>query len=148
MPTSPTSKHSAYQDEPPAGLAELVSALPEPALLTRDGWTGAGVEIVAANAAFAQLTGYEAAEIIGKNTRLLHGPRTDLAVVTVGRDKSPRLAGETWLHRIEETGTRSGAFVDYHYYGTGDRGVHVAGAQQPVREHEGVARELHGLLMT
>ena len=29
---------------------------------------------------------------------------------------------ETWLHRIEETGTRSGAFVDYHYYGTGDRG--------------------------
>ena len=99
MPTSPTSKHRAHTDEPPAGLAELVSALPEPALLTRDEWTGAGVEIVAANAAFAQLTGYEKEELIGQNTRLLHGPRTDLAVVNPGRDKTPRLTGETWLHR-------------------------------------------------
>ena len=29
---------------------------------------------------------------------------------------------ESWLQRIENTGTASGAFVDYHYYGVGDRG--------------------------
>ena len=27
-----------------------------------------------------------------------------------------------WLQRIDHTGELSGAFVDYHYYGTGDRG--------------------------
>ena len=27
-----------------------------------------------------------------------------------------------WLQRINKTGEMSGAFVDYHYYGTGDRG--------------------------
>ena len=27
-----------------------------------------------------------------------------------------------WLTRINRTGEKSGAFVDYHYYGTGDRG--------------------------
>ncbi|HVU34921.1 MAG TPA: glycoside hydrolase family 38 C-terminal domain-containing protein [Opitutaceae bacterium] len=29
---------------------------------------------------------------------------------------------EPWLKRIEATGEKSGAYVDYHYYGTGDRG--------------------------
>lgn len=29
---------------------------------------------------------------------------------------------ESWLERIQKTGTMSGAFVDYHYFGTGDRG--------------------------
>ncbi|RYG87182.1 alpha-mannosidase, partial [bacterium] len=28
----------------------------------------------------------------------------------------------SWLARIRNTGMKSGAFVDYHYYGTGDRG--------------------------
>lgn len=28
----------------------------------------------------------------------------------------------SWLARIQKTGAQSGAFVDYHYYGTGDRG--------------------------
>lgn len=28
----------------------------------------------------------------------------------------------SWLARIVDTGKRSGAYVDYHYYGTGDRG--------------------------
>ncbi|MBN9502258.1 MAG: hypothetical protein BGO01_16985 [Armatimonadetes bacterium 55-13] len=28
----------------------------------------------------------------------------------------------SWLARIENTGKMSGAYVDYHYYGTGDRG--------------------------
>ena len=28
----------------------------------------------------------------------------------------------SWLARIQKTGTQFGSFVDYHYYGTGDRG--------------------------
>lgn len=28
----------------------------------------------------------------------------------------------SWLARIQDTGKKSGAYVDYHYYGTGDRG--------------------------
>ena len=28
----------------------------------------------------------------------------------------------SWLARIQKTGAQSGSFVDYHYYGTGDRG--------------------------
>lgn len=28
----------------------------------------------------------------------------------------------SWLARVQNTGKKSGAFVDYHYYGTGDRG--------------------------
>jgi alpha-mannosidase len=29
---------------------------------------------------------------------------------------------EMWLKRINETGAKSGVYVDYHYFGTGDRG--------------------------
>src|SRR5262245_9933258 len=29
---------------------------------------------------------------------------------------------ESWLKRIDKTGEQSGAYTDYHYYGTGDRG--------------------------
>lgn len=38
-------------------------------------------------------------------------------------DVSEDLSQNTsWLARIRNTGAKSGAFVDYHYYGTGDRG--------------------------
>ncbi len=40
-------------------------------------------------------------------------------VGTVSEDLSQNTS---WLARIENTGKESGAFVDYHYYGTGDRG--------------------------
>lgn len=85
----------------PALTAEaLLAALPEAALITSDKWEGVGVDILAANAKFSALTGYSAAELIGHNTRLLHGPKTELPLPRVGAAANSRLLrGESWLHR-------------------------------------------------
>jgi len=45
----------------------------------------------------------------------------------------------SWLARIQNTGKQSGAYVDYHYYGTGDRGG-APGA----RSVEWVEKSIHG----
>ncbi len=83
-----------------AALAETIAGLPEPALITRDDWQGGGVEIVAANAAFCALSGYEASALTGNHTRLLHGPKTDLtAAARPSRTASGAVTGENWLHR-------------------------------------------------
>ena len=37
-----------------------------------------------------------------------------------------------WLDRINVTGDKSGAYVDYHYFGTGDRGRRARGEIRPV----------------
>ena len=98
IPSPATTPEVVYpSDEERAMLA----ALPEPALLTRDHWQGGGTEIVVANAAFAALTGYTEAELPGSNTRLLHGPRTDLLAPRGARaGGSARLRqGECWLYR-------------------------------------------------
>jgi len=64
----------------------------------RDHWQGGGVELLLANEKFAELTGYAAATLPGQNTRLLHGPRTDL--LAPGAAAAGRLAlGEGWLYR-------------------------------------------------
>ena len=79
-------------------LAGTLGPLGEPAVVTRDQWQGGGVEILIANPKFAELTGYAADSLPGRNTRLLHGPRTDL--LAAGAPPGNRLAsGEGWLHR-------------------------------------------------
>lgn len=40
----------------------------------------------------------------------------------VGDVKEDLSQNTSWLARIQKTGKQSGAYVDYHYYGTGDRG--------------------------
>lgn len=40
----------------------------------------------------------------------------------VGRVTQDLSRAEGWLHRINQTGEASGAYVDYHYFGTGDKG--------------------------
>lgn len=40
----------------------------------------------------------------------------------VGDIKEDLSQNTSWLARIQNTGKQSGAYVDYHYYGTGDRG--------------------------
>jgi alpha-mannosidase len=40
----------------------------------------------------------------------------------VGHVRGDLSKSDNWLARITNTGRLSGAFVDYHYYGTGDRG--------------------------
>ena len=85
----------------PPAIAELAATLGvfhEAAVITRDRWEGGGVELLLANEKFAELTGYPAATLPGQNTRLLHGPRTDL--LAPGAAMAGRLAlGEGWLYR-------------------------------------------------
>lgn len=84
---------------PAAALAAL-SAVPEALVVTRDEWERGGAVIEFANPAFAALTGYAPVELVGRNTRELHGPRTDL---TRAGSTPPFLAGEDWLHRRDGT---------------------------------------------
>jgi PAS domain S-box-containing protein len=82
----------------------MVDAMPEAALLTGRNWRQGGGEIYFANRAFCALTGYRRAELAGRNTRLLHGPRTDLAVLRQGGRGAARAElGEGWLYRKEGT---------------------------------------------
>ncbi|HVU18823.1 MAG TPA: ATP-binding protein [Candidatus Didemnitutus sp.] len=77
-------------------VSRALEFIDDAVVITRDAWESAGVEILWANRAFAKLTGYPAGRMTGKNTRVLHGPKTELALRT-----SPGWAesGEGWLHR-------------------------------------------------
>jgi len=98
---TPAAPHAA--GPAPAAVA-LLESLPEAALITRDKWEGAGVEILAANTRFATLCGYGVAELVGRNTRLLHGPKTEVLTPRAGRAATERLlAGEGWLYRHDGT---------------------------------------------
>jgi PAS domain S-box-containing protein len=101
MPQRKASSASAAPAAAPAPAAvALLESLPEAALITRDRWDGAGVEILAANAKFAALTGYAADTLVGCNTRLLHGPKTEIISPRAGGAATERLlAGDGWLHR-------------------------------------------------
>ncbi|MES1168087.1 MAG: histidine kinase dimerization/phospho-acceptor domain-containing protein, partial [Oleiharenicola lentus] len=66
---------------------------------------------------FCALTGYTAAQLQGKNTRLLHGPRTDVAVL---RQDAPGGGGEGWLYR--QDGSEFYAGWKYRPLGRGKRG--------------------------
>ena len=85
----------------PAHLS-TIAALPDPAIITRDRWEKGGVEIIYANAEFCRLTGYGAAELVGQNTRLLHGSKTDLTMLQHGQPDHQR-SGEGWLCRKDGT---------------------------------------------
>ena len=85
---------------PPAlvALSGTLAAMNDAAVITQDQWQSGGVEILLANEKFAELTGYAAATLPGRNTRLLHGPRTDL--LALGTSPGGRsAAGEGWLYR-------------------------------------------------
>jgi len=84
----------------------VVEALPVPAVLTAEGWEKGGSTIVFANREFCALTGYRPAELKGRNTRILHGPRTDVARLRQDRPAaglSGRGEGEAWLSRKDGT---------------------------------------------
>ncbi|MBI2813461.1 MAG: PAS domain S-box protein [Opitutae bacterium] len=103
-PPAPVAPASPVPAVPPAlaALAGTLAGFGDAAVVTRDHWQGGGVEIVLANEKFAALTGYPAAALPGRNTRLLHGPRTDLVVP--GAASHDRLAvGEGWLYRKDGT---------------------------------------------
>ena len=76
----------------------MLLALAEPAVITHDHWERGGVEIIFANPAFCRLTGYDSAELVGQNTRLLHGAKTDLTPLHHARP-AHYSSGEGWLCR-------------------------------------------------
>ncbi|MSU45745.1 MAG: PAS domain S-box protein [Lacunisphaera sp.] len=81
-------------------------ALSAPALITHNLWEQGGARIIFANPAFCRLTGYSAKELAGQNTRLLHGPKTDLTLLRLGRRDGPSDhagSGEGWLCRKDGT---------------------------------------------
>ncbi|MFC7690909.1 PAS domain-containing protein [Paeniroseomonas aquatica] len=82
-----------------SGLAMVVAAADAPDL-----------PIVFTNAAFTRLTGYAAAEVAGRNCRLLQGPGTDRT--TVARVRLALRAGqpaEAEMLNYRQDGTPSGA---------------------------------------
>ena len=103
MPTKkvkPPSAAAVPPALPPAlvALSGTLAAMNDAAVITREKWQGGGVDILLANEKFATLTGYAAATLPGRNTRLLHGPRTDL--LALGTSPGGRSAvGEGWLYR-------------------------------------------------
>lgn len=80
----------------------LAGAMAEAAVITGGDWRQGGVEILFANDAFGDLTGY-GGEHAAANTRALHGPRTELAVLQAreggGGEPGGVVRGEAWLHR-------------------------------------------------
>jgi len=102
------SRRPARREKLPPGLQPVVDALaelPEAGLITRDRWEDAGVEIVYANPAFVALTGFPAAGLVGRNTRLFHGSKTELPA----RSTAEWLVnGEGWLHRRDDTAFYAG----------------------------------------
>src|SRR4051812_8033020 len=74
------------------------SALPDATAVTKSVWERGGVEILFVNAAFCRLTGYSAEEIVGQNTRILHGTKTDLTPLPNNRP-AHQSNGEGWLCR-------------------------------------------------
>ena len=80
----------------------LVAALPVPAVLTTGRWEKDGATIAFANREFCALTGYSLAGLKDRNTRILHGPRTDVALLRQGRPPAASGGGgqgEGWLSR-------------------------------------------------
>jgi PAS domain S-box-containing protein len=110
----------------PAPHVAVIQALPDPALITQNRWEQGGVRILFANPAFCRLSGYTEKELVGQNTRMLHGPKTDLTLLRRGRrdgQAAHRGDGEGWLSR------KNGApfFAQWSFSPlTGDRGRLVA----------------------
>lgn len=80
----------------------FIAHLPEAAIITAGGCTDGGADILFTNEVFCALTGYTAAELEGKSTRRLHGPRTDLAGLRLARRPGHARdegSGEGWLYR-------------------------------------------------
>jgi PAS domain S-box-containing protein len=104
MPQSSSRKAAETSHQaPPRELVDFVASLPEAALLTRDRWEAGAVEIVFANSRFCALTGFEPEHLAGQSTRILHGKRTDLNTLTLGRGGRVPVSGENWLHRRDGT---------------------------------------------
>jgi PAS domain S-box-containing protein len=100
-PSPPAPAPAPALPPPIAELAGTLTGFTEAVLITTDRWQLGGVDILLANEPFVKLSGYPAASLAGQNTRLLHGPRTDLLMP--GADAARLQRGEGWLYRKDGT---------------------------------------------
>ena len=107
--------------------------------------------IVFANGAFCELTGYDLAEILGRNCRFLQGPATDRTAVTRIRSAiSARwnIAEELLNYRKDGTSFWNAFFIN-PVFDQGGRLVYLFGTQMDVtrrRALEGGLQHSHDLL--
>ncbi|MEX2275854.1 MAG: PAS domain S-box protein [Actinomycetota bacterium] len=98
------------EENPLEGLPELLRAVVEGAgegvLVTDADLEQPGPRILYANRAFTEITGYEAAEVLGRSPRLLQGPKTDRAVLARLRsclERGEEFAGEAINYRKDNS---------------------------------------------
>ncbi|HQY05353.1 MAG TPA: ATP-binding protein [Lacunisphaera sp.] len=101
-PTAPAAPAGPTRPPEWEMLTSTLAALGSAVVITHDQWQRGGVDILYANEKFAELTGYAAATLPGRNTRLLHGPRTDLLALNTS-PCGQFAAGEGWLYRQDGT---------------------------------------------
>jgi PAS domain S-box-containing protein len=110
----------------PATLSEdligVFSAMAQPVLVTDADFDLPGPGIVFVNAAFEAMSGYAAAEVIGRSPRLLQGPATDHTIFAPLRD------------RLETDGCWDGRTVNYRKDG---RPYVVEWSISPIRSASG-----------
>ena len=87
-------------------LSSAVKQSKESIMITEADLDLPGPRITFVNPAFTQMTGYTAAEVLGQTPRLLHGPRTDPAVLARLR------------HNLEQGDDFSGETINYRKDGT------------------------------
>lgn len=87
-------------------LSSAVKQSKESIMITEADLDLPGPRIIFVNPAFTQMTGYTAAEVLGQTPRLLHGPRTDRAVLSRLR------------HNLEQGDDFSGETINYRKDGT------------------------------
>ena len=86
---------------PPKLLRDMVAAWPDPVVLVAPRWQQGGADIVAANPAWCTFTGHAPLELVGRNTRLFFGARTEPGLLQQEHADFARtgLRGQGWLHR-------------------------------------------------
>ncbi len=83
-------------------LGRAVDCVEEGVLITDNQLDAPGPKIVFVNRGFERMTGYHAAEVLGKTPRILQGPRTERAVLDrlhVDLRERGRFLGETYNYR-------------------------------------------------
>jgi PAS domain S-box-containing protein len=124
-------------------LSESVRDLAEPALITRADLAAPGPTIIAASAGLARLTGYAAADLLGRSPRLFQGPLTDpvvLARLRTACERGDRFVGESVNYRRDGSSYLVNWTVDPVRDAEG-RVTHFFSLQRDVTDRRPYARE-------
>ena len=108
LPAAGPTPRMRWVKESPARdrLAVALLSLGDGVIITGNRWDRGGLKIHFANETFCAMTGYPAAELIGRNSRVLNGPKSDAARLhrwlhAAGRSRVHH--GEGYLYRKDGT---------------------------------------------